>query len=354
MLVYFLGSELCMIEKDSNDYNRKIYKYERFEQFVLEMFQKMGYKKISNDTYADFLFEYNDKNEFRYFACEVKYSSSINLSRNAYVNGVKCLSSLDFGFDYGKLILITNALCSESLRKEASEKNVIIFDLSNFLYVLYETEFYQEFLEFLEFAINDITAIRPLIPFSLDCKQNHEDNSLSEWQKKFFNLPCGKRNFAKYERYCISALKEMFSNDLSNWQEQYKSNDDLYRFDLICKTKSNTKEEFFWTINNYFNTRYIIFEFKNYSEKITQKEIFTTEKYLYNKALRNVAIIISRNGIDENGLKAIKGSIREQGKVIISLTDNDILNMLEKHYNGENPAIVLSEKLDELLMELEK
>ena len=44
----------------------------------------------------------------------------------------------------------------------------------------------------------------------------------------------------------------------------------------------------------------MIFEFKNYSDKITQKEVYTTEKYLYSKALRSVGIVVVANGYDDN------------------------------------------------------
>lgn len=48
-----------------------------------------------------------------------------------------------------------------------------------------------------------------------------------------------------------------------------------------------------------------MFEFNNYTEKISQKEIYTTERYLYEKALRSVAIIVSRQGADANALSAM-------------------------------------------------
>lgn len=57
----------------------------------------------------------------------------------------------------------------------------------------------------------------------------------------------------------------------------------------------------------------MIFEFKNYSEPITQKEIYTTEKYLYAKALRCVGILIAANGYSENAQWAAKGCLRENG-----------------------------------------
>ena len=105
----------------------------------------------------------------------------------------------------------------------------------------------------------------------------------------------------------------------------------------------------------YFGTKYIIFEFKNYANKITEKEIFTTEKYLYLKALRGIAIIISTNGTAANADKAIRGTLRENGKLIVSLTNYDLISMIElKALDDISPAEFLSEKLDNFLVDLEK
>ena len=98
----------------------------------------------------------------------------------------------------------------------------------------------------------------------------------------------------------------------------------------------------------------VIFEFKNYKDVITQKEIYTTEKYLYAKALRCVAIIVSCNGSDENAKKAIKGTLRENGKLILNLSNRDLSNMLEYELNGNLASEYLYNVLDEMLIELEK
>lgn len=124
---------------------------------------------------------------------------------------------------------------------------------------------------------------------------------------------------------------------------------------MCCKIKSGVNQDFFQTIKNYFNTKYIVFEFKNYNEQITQKEIYTTEKYLYEKALRKVAVIISRTGADENALKAVRGCLRETGKLIICLSDNSLLDMIKIKEQGERePAELLDTVLDDILVHLEK
>ena len=82
----------------------------------------------------------------------------------------------------------------------------------------------------------------------------------------------------------------------------------------------------------------MIFEFKNYSGEITQREIYTTEKYLSLKALRGVAIIISCYGTDNNAEKAIRGTLRENGKLILSVNNQGLVEMIEEKKKGREPS----------------
>lgn len=167
--------------------------------------------------------------------------------------------------------------------------------------------------------------------------------------------PPGREHFSLYESVCTDILKYVLGDYLTLWKRQELSNKGLYRFDLCCKIKDGTNQDFFDTIKRYFNTKYIVFEFKNYTEKITQQEIYTTEKYLYEKALRKVAIIISRIGADDHAQQAVKGTLRENGKLILCLSDNSLLEMIDIKASGEQePAEFLSTILDDLLLHLEK
>lgn len=98
----------------------------------------------------------------------------------------------------------------------------------------------------------------------------------------------------------------------------------------------------------------MVFEFKNYSDSITQKEIYTTEKYLYSKALRSVRILISAHGYDKNAFWAAKGCFRENGTLIVLLGIKDLIEMNKMKVEQEDPSNYLLDKLDELLLELEK
>ena len=54
--------------------------------------------------------------------------------------------------------------------------------------------------------------------------------------------------------------------------------------------------------------------------------------------MRSVAIIISCNGSDDNAKKAIKGTLRENGKLILGLSNRDLANMLEYELNGNSAS----------------
>ena len=179
-----------------------------------------------------------------------------------------------------------------------------------------------------------------------------KDLSLKE---RLQRIEPGRKQYQEYEAVCIEILKYVLGDYLTLWYVQKNTDHGMYRFDLCCKIKSGVEQDFFESIQNYFNTKYIVFEFKNYADKITQQEIYTTEKYLYEKALRRVAIIISKNGADEHALAAAKGSLRESGKLILCLSDKDLLELIDmKDKNEQSVNAFFEAMLDDLLIHLEK
>ena len=186
--------------------------------------------------------------------------------------------------------------------------------------------------------------------------ERHKNSDSSELKNELHQWKGSKGTSQSllYEKLCTKVLKRLFSDDLSLWQTQAQSNGRLYRFDMVCKITRDNHKDFWEMAERHFHSKYIVFEFKNYSKKVTQMEITTTGRYLYEKALRGIAIIISPNGTNNNADKAIRGMLREEGKLILSLTNEELIEMLRMQDNGDDPADYLSEKLDALLIDLEK
>lgn len=67
-----------------------------------------------------------------------------------------------------------------------------------------------------------------------------------------------------------------------------------------------------------------------------------------------MAIIVSANGYEENAYWATKGSLRENGKLIMLFDSGDLIAMNKMKMEQEDPANYLLDKLDNLLLDLEK
>ena len=237
--------------------------------------------------------------------------------------------------DRGILISLTNG--NEKLRNELE---AILLELSQ----SGDEDIYEGVYNIVDkYPINYIDFKKPVLPNINIGKKLCEELIL---------LAKGRENAKKYETQCEKILKYIFENDFSNWQNQTKTIDKLHIFDLIAKISSTN--DFWKLLARDFHSRFVVFEFKNFTKKINQGQVYSTEKYLYKTALRNIAIIITREGAEKNAITAMEGSLRETGKLIISLSQKDICEMLKMKDNGEDPNSFLAEKIDQILMKLSR
>lgn len=339
---------------------------------IEKIFRANGFEieKSQEDSYK--FFDFIATSDSIDLAVEVKLTFNMMISDNRYDSFIKRLKTS--ALKENKVpVLVTSGIVTDR-EVNTNYEDLLVLDIHNLLFLVKENDSIRnELIGFLEYNVEKLSC-KPIndknitfVPIGEKKAERDFIEEISKWkpknkrsskktQQNSQNIEKGKKqeNSQEYERLCTEILESLFANDLTLWKEQRSSNANLFRFDLICKIKNNVDKDFWNTIENHFHTKYIIFEFKNYSKKITQKEIFTTEKYLYAKGLRNVAIIISTKGTDKNADKAIRGVLRESGKVILSFNNNDLVEMLLRVKQGSDPADYLSEKLDNLLIELEK
>jgi len=335
---------------------------------------------LSRDLGYDF--ELQMKNQTLYFELKCYSERRVPASRIR----MTCIR-LSILLKSGKPILVFANEVPKYIKDQCWEQfQVSIWDVQNLLWQFQKFEdLKNEFIALLDYSVNDIVPLPP----NTDVFQEPLDKALTipqapdpgmhqeaapeavpkadtvmvsevkrkplDWEERLRHIKPGQEQFQEYEKFCVDILKFALGSYLTLWEGQEQTDGGLHRFDLCCKIKNGVHQDFFDSIKHYFNTKYVVFEFKNHNDKISQKEIYTTEKYLYGTALRKVAIIISRNGYDDNALRAAKGSLRESGKLILCLTDQDLLKMADIKTRGEEePADSLGEMLDALLIHLEK
>jgi len=323
-----------------------------FQSFLIKLFNKLGYKIETEVQKKDTISKFSNRRadiiaikEEKNYCIEVKYS---RISKKViekvynYISGTDMIPVIVTAFEIKKKE-------RENYKKKYPELKII--DISNLLYIVKDIDKLRyELISILPFSVEDISPQKSFIEVDFLCHGDYEEGLIEELEL----CQSGRNTFTEYEDVCYRILQSLFSEDLTLWKRQDRSNINLFRFDLLCRIKDDNKKTIWSIFENYFKSKYVIFEFKNYSRTVTQHEIYTTERYLYSKALRSVGIIVTPNGYDENALWAAKGCLRENGKLILLLTNTDLINMIRKKIDEENPSEYLLEKLDELLLELEK
>lgn len=333
-----------------------------FEQIVGDIFRANGFgvddyrqrRSEMRNYRPDFFMEKGRTN----YLVEVKYSRNMSSSNEWLCRVSEKLELYSTGYpDNYKKVIVLSSLVDGKLRSRFEKRGVYIVDVSNLLFMVSDDRgLYDRLVSCLDFSVQTVDpcpiAFLRQVKKDKFCPVPFEGEGV--YERKIRELSSFNGSPTAYENICCDILKLLFNDYLKDCGTQYLSNDGLYRFDAVFKIKSNTTTDFFDTLKQFFNTQYVIFEFKNYREKISQREIYTTEKYLYTKALRSVAIIVSRHGADDNAVKAAKGALRESGKLIINLSDADLIEMLRRKANGNETTEYLSDILDSLLITLEK
>jgi hypothetical protein len=342
-----------------------------FESFVLDVLTENGasrpprHDKRAPDNGYDFLVQFSRLT----IIVEVKVFQSLHVPVRNLINSAMQIVYAQRKIPGSQSLLVTNGRVSEQQRsavESLEQVRIIDFDqlaalcrISPDLYLRFETLIKRAFI----FRGADLpTPIETIEPITLakffDSPDTDPPKSDHPLPKKTGAELCAaihnvRRSVGKeFETACENAIRFLFEEDFGEWRNQTSSHTAMHRFDLIARISSNI--DFWQTIAHDFRARYIIFEFKNYSKPISQREIYTTEKYLYPIATRGAAIIVARNGADEGANSAMRGALRESAKLILCLSVQELCEMLHTKDAGGDHIALLALKLDEMLIGLER
>ncbi|WP_252242732.1 hypothetical protein [Clostridium sp. ZS2] len=305
--------------------NRAAYIGYQFEQFCFDLLKYYNIKFRRNVELrnhgkvveADVII---DNHRGDNYLLELKYYLSSWVTKAKINRALECLEKISENLQDNYInVLVTGSPIDEQLRIELQSKNIEVIDISNLIYLSSSNP---ELTSTLNSIMNEALyewereghkpSIRIMELFcdnqTLNIKTKENLVTISKLVESFETIKASKKDFRKYEKHCTSVLKFLFEEHLGGWKEQNRTDDDLHQMDLICRVKRGN--EFWDSLKEDFDSRYILFEFKNYSAEIKQTQIYTTEKYLFRTALRKVGFIISRKGASKGAYKVIAGILR--------------------------------------------
>jgi hypothetical protein len=292
---------------------------------------------------------------------EIKYTRNPTYPTSALKVSAERLLESARSMSVKKAVLIVAANIKPEIQKRVEDEyHIQIINLDGLLSLAsVDLELFGRLVKLCEVDLlereldNDLSNILhpEIISFSSKTSQPSKNEiEGTKFKEKLKSIPCGRDGCYDYEDTITEVLQYLFDGDLKGWHKQERTTDDLHRYDLICRVVDRSTVWSF--ISSNLDSRYVLFEFKNYQDKIGQSQVYSTEKYLFEKAKRKVCFLISRKGPSENAVIACQGAMREHGKLIVNLDDKIINSLIDSKILGDDPNEILFENVDEFLMKL--
>ena len=244
-----------------------------FEKIVKKILIACGYNDIplktkSRDSGYDLLMKKIENGKEQLYAFETKaISSSYNKFRSIYLDQI------------------------EKIKSSNSDKNVI-FIITDFVPIGKDFPIWgiNKLVDFIN-SISDISIktnifgelerfVKSFLNVSLlNDEEIQQENELLEEYK---HIAPGREQAQVYENVVRKIIDYVFQNDFVDTVRKFKTENKIFEYDGIAKLVFHDgKNDFFRILEDSFKSRYVVFECKNYTNEITQKEIIYTSKYLY-------------------------------------------------------------------------
>lgn len=96
-----------------------------------------------------------------------------------------------------------------------------------------------------------------------------------------------------------------------------------------------------------YRADHIVVDAKNYCSKVAKAQCLQLANYLSVHGTGLFGIMVTRNGIDRGGILTCREQWMLHGKMIITLADGDMLQMLTNKVNGDDPETLIRQKIED-------
>lgn len=162
-------------------------------------------------------------------------------------------------------------------------------------------------------------------------------------------IPHGKVGWRDYEKLMREILDFLFCPPLEEVASQNRTESGVNIRDFILP--NNATAGFWNSVKTRYGADYVVFEAKNYADEVGKTEVLQLANYLNRYGTGMFGILLTRNGVDAGGQETIRMQWIAYDKMMLVITDSDIITMLTKK-PVEDPGSVIQQMIDKFRLAL--
>ena len=164
--------------------------------------------------------------------------------------------------------------------------------------------------------------------------------------------PVGKTGWKEFEDICTSILAEVFVPPLKAPKQQAHTLNGLERRDALFSLRDADVDAGWKKVCQDFDAKFLLCEFKNYTDTFTKDEVNQTRNYL-KETIGRLGIIFSRVGADTGAYRMRNSIYAQEKKVILFFDDNHMVELLRLKAVNQNPLDLVRDAIDDFYISYE-
>ncbi|WP_155981261.1 hypothetical protein [Nocardia sp. BMG111209] len=162
--------------------------------------------------------------------------------------------------------------------------------------------------------------------------------------------PPGRGAWQRYQRLCVSIFDYLFSPPLNPGIYELSNYTKVNRRDIIMPNYSTGG---FWRyMREKYHADHVVIDAKNYTDEITKDPVLQMANYLTEQGPGLFGIIATRAGRNEASTHILREQWMMHRKLIITLTDGDLMQMIETKEGGEAPESLVQQKIEDFRLSI--
>jgi hypothetical protein len=159
-----------------------------------------------------------------------------------------------------------------------------------------------------------------------------------------------ENEWSRYQKFVRRILEYLFGSQLSSPITEHSDHFGINRRDFILR---NYAEIGFWAhLRTRYFADYIVIDAKNYSKKVTKKEVLQIANYLKEHGAGLFGLILSRNGGDNSCYYTCREIWAMEKKLIIVLDDDDLEKMILSKEATGSPEEIIRQKIEQFRLSM--
>jgi hypothetical protein len=159
------------------------------------------------------------------------------------------------------------------------------------------------------------------------------------------DIACGRAGWYAYQKVCGEILEYLFCPPLKTPIPESSNIPRINRRDFVVP--NYVPDEFWHFMRLHYRADYIVVDAKNHCGQANKTHVLQLANYLSPHGTGLFGMIVTRNGMDRGGMYTCREQWMLHSKMIITLNDDDLRQMLENKKSGLDPEDVVRQKIED-------